>query len=582
MINQIAAGEVIESADSVVKELVENAIDAGATSIKVSTREGGLKSILVSDNGSGIEKEDLELVVAKHATSKVQSISDLSQIRTYGFRGEAVASISSISKLKLESGVQNHKLGWSLKVNGGRIEYQEPIAHFKGTRFIIEDLFFKTPVRKKFIKSYRSEDAKIRNKVVHFALVREDIRFTLIQNSREIYKLKPQSKKERIIDLFGKNFKHSLLEVDFVIEEIHIWGYISNPDLYKSDRKGQFMFVNQRPVEWRYFSFLLKKCYDELLPTKAHPFSFLFFTLPSDFIDVNVHPTKKEIRFLNENQLISIFIKSIEKTLKINSSVSMTIPELKGHSNKRTPQKMESIKALYSAKTTQTNLGEALFAKPQKSSYSVKESGPGVHLEKLGENLIQNKTFVFKRHFGLLFETFILAEGEDSFYIIDQHTAHERIRYEEIMNEMKKKELKIQPLLTPIRVDFSLQDAETILEKLEEYKKIGFLLEYINDGSFVIREVPVFIEIKKVKEIVIDFLNQIKNQNLPDEKIYDILAKCVSCKSAIKKGDQLSSHLISEILNRLGYCKEPFRCPHGRPTLIKLDRLYLDKLFKRK
>ena len=568
MINQIAAGEVIESADSVVKELMENAIDADASKIEVLSEEGGLKSIIISDNGTGISKEDLDLVATKHATSKLHSIADLETILTYGFRGEAVSSISSISKIRIETGVENEKLAWMLKAKAGRIESKEPITHFKGTRFIIEDLFFKTPVRKKFIRSLKSEDSKIRKKFVHFALAHEKIKFTLIQNGREIYNLSFQTKKERIISLFGKNFKDSLIEVNFQKYGLSVTGFISNSSLYKSDRKGQFMFVNNRAIEWKNFSFILKKCYGELLPTKSYPFAFLFFTLPTEFIDVNVHPTKKEIRFLNENHLISFFIQSLEKSL--NTNIPVSILELNSFKNEKT----QNSKALPTQIVLNSHPNSQKIA-----AYDIKKATAGIKLESLGEDLVQNDLFIPKKHFGLLFETFILAEAEDGLYIIDQHTAHERIRYEEVLNEMEKKELKIQPLLTPIRIDFSLEDTEEILSMLKDYEEVGICLEFM-DGSFILRAIPSYLEIKHAKEIVIDFLNKVRNDN--KEKLYDEMAKCISCRTAIKKGDHISDHLIAELLNRLSFCKNPSRCPHGRPTLIKLDMNDLEKLFKRK
>lgn len=277
LINQIAAGEVIESAHSVVKELMENSMDAGATQVDVESKDGGLSLLRITDNGFGIDPEDMEPALKRHATSKIRDYGDLESVLSYGFRGEALASIASVSRLTLESGTKDRKTAWKIRSIGGNISEKEEIPGFIGTKILVEELFFNTPVRRKFLKSIRSEDKKIKDRVTTQALARHDVRFRLFQDGKEVFVLPPrENKKDRIVDLFGENFRDHLLEVGLERGGIKANGYISDPDFYKSNRTGQFVFINGRPIEIKYGSALLKKAYDELLPSNGHPYCFYF------------------------------------------------------------------------------------------------------------------------------------------------------------------------------------------------------------------------------------------------------------------------------------------------------------------
>ncbi|EQA44658.1 MutL C-terminal dimerization domain protein [Leptospira broomii serovar Hurstbridge str. 5399] len=582
LINQIAAGEVIESSHSVLKELMENSVDAGATYIEVETRDGGLTSLLISDDGHGIEEEDIELALKRHATSKIKSLRDLELVLSYGFRGEALASIASVSKLTLETGTGG-QTAWKVRTEKGKILSKEAIPGFRGTRILIEDLFYNTPVRRKFLKSVRSEDKRIRDRFTVQALAREEIRFRLVQDGKEVHRLAAKEKKERIVDLFGENFRDHLLNVNLEKRGWKAWGYISDPDFYKSNRTGQFTFVNNRPVEIKYSSHLLKKCYDELLPPNAHPYCFLFFEVDPESIDVNVHPAKKEIRFLDEESFNTFFLQLIQKELRSSTPVSFL--ELRNRLLRPERPKTGGPLQAYSSTGSgdQQLLGGELYQEVRHSpSFSVETVGPGSRLDDLTDQPRKHAEFIPKKHFGLLFETFILAEGEDGFYIIDQHTAHERIRYEEVLRKLKRKNYGIQPLLTPIRIPVSKQEAEDIKDRGSEYEEVGLKLDALGEDSLVLREVPGYFLPGHEKEIILDFLNRTGGKEVPEPELYDLMAKCVACRSAVKKGDQLSDHLIAELLNRLSYCENPARCPHGRPTLVKLTREDLERMFHRR
>ncbi|EKN86018.1 MutL C-terminal dimerization domain protein [Leptospira interrogans str. 2003000735] len=583
LINQIAAGEVIESAHSVVKELMENSMDASATQVDVESKDGGLSLLRITDNGTGIEPEDLEPALKRHATSKIQDYKDLESVLSYGFRGEALASIASVSRLTLESGTKEQKTAWKTRSVAGKISEKEEIPGFIGTKILVEELFFNTPVRRKFLKSIRSEDKKIRDRVTTQALAREDVRFRLFQDGKEVFVLPTrENKKERIIDLFGENFRDHLLEVSLERGGIQATGYISDPDFYKSNRTGQFIFINGRPIEIKYSSVLLKKAYDELLPPSGHPYCFLFFEIDPSRVDVNVHPAKREIRFLDEDGFNGFFLALIQKELRSSTPVSFL--ELKKRLLKPASE-THSITSFYQARSSGKNplLGRELFSGVSKQEgFELDRMGPGVSLSELTDERVKHSSFVPKKHFGVLFETFILAEAEDGFYIIDQHTAHERIRYEEVLRKLEKRNYGIQPLLTPIRIDVSKQEQEDILNRKKEYEEVGIFLDPLGEDSIVLREIPAYMEPGQEKEIVLDFLNRTEGKETSEPELYDLMAKCVACRSAIKKGDQLSDPILAEILNRLSYCENPSRCPHGRPTLVKLSRDDLERMFHRK
>ena len=577
LINKIAAGEVIESSHSVVKELVENSCDANATKIQIHATKGGLEKIQVLDNGNGILKEDLPLSIQRHTTSKIQNLNDLETLSSFGFRGEALASIASVSKLKIQSGTSELEPASEIQVEMSQILSQIQTTPRKGTFVEVRELFYNTPVRRKFLKSERSEESKIKERVIQHALSHPQIEFQLSLNDKEIFHLKPSNHYQRILDIFGENLEKFLLEVKLERRGIQAFGYISSPEFYKSNRTGQFTFINSRPVEIKYSSFMLKKAYDELLPSGTHPWCFLYFKIDPRYIDVNVHPTKKEIRFLDEEGFNNFFMELVLSTLRSKTPISFL--ELKTRIDQPIPNK--SFSDAQRKNTLQQILHDTLYQKPIfEEGLSLENIGPGTQIEKLTDTPIKSREFIPKKHFGVLFETFILAEAEDGLYIIDQHTAHERIRYEEVLREMKNSTKTRQILLTPMHLEFSKQEVEEILQKKDLYFQLGIVIESFGDTSILVREVPNFLEPGTEREVIVEFLEKSINK-AKVEDLYDLMAKFIACRSAIKRGDLMSAHIIAELLNRLSYCENPSRCPHGRPTLIKLTRLDLEKMFHR-
>lgn len=569
VINKIAAGEVIESGHSIVKELIENSLDAGATRIEIESNNGGLEKIVISDDGSGILPDDLDLLLERHSTSKIADIADMEDIFTYGFRGEALSSVASIARMTIQTGISHEQPAYTIKSENGMILEKKESRPFKGTKIEIDDLFYNTPVRRKFIKSEKLEDRKIKDRVAIAAMSHPFASFKLIQNGKIIFNLQPEDQLERIVSIFGEQFRDHLLAVNLERRGISATGFISDSDLYRSNRMGQYIFVNGRDIEIKYSSVLLKKSYGELLPTGAHPWCFLFFTINPRHIDVNVHPTKKEIRFLDEQGFHGFFFSMLQLKLHTNEPVGFS--EFKKNIIQNKPENIPQS-------NFQQILHQDIFPSPLMSEgYNVENTGAGIEFAAMTANA-SRREFIPKKHFGLLFRTYIIAEAEDGLYIIDQHTAHERIRYEEILKVLRKKNYNVQPLLTPIKIDLSKDDCKDLLALKVELTEAGILIEEFGEGSLVIREIPNYIDPGREKEIILDFFERIKTERV---EIFDEMAKSVACRTAIKKGDYLSDHILAEILNRLSYCENPSRCPHGRPTLIKITKEDLDKMFYR-
>lgn len=584
LVNQIAAGEVIESTHSILKELIENSLDAGAKRIEVATDGAGLERILVFDDGSGIEREDLPLAIQRYATSKIKNFLDLENLHTFGFRGEALASIASVSRMIIESGTEGSRFAYRIHIENGKVWKEEEIPFFQGTKIEIRDLFYNTPVRRKFLKTEGSEDKKNRSRMMTLSIGEPKVSFRYLQNGKEVLNVSKEEGLERVLSVFGENLRDHLLPLQYERNGITLRGWISHPDFFKSNRTGQFFFVNNRSVELKFSSQILKRCYGELLPSGAFPYAFLFFDLPLHFLDVNVHPQKKEVRFLSEETVTGILFQGITEVLRSSTPVeflemrrrlSMPIPYHGQEGNSSTFGRDFGMEGnMFGSFLSGRDVGK-------REGFSLEGVGAGTNLELLTDVAKTHKEFVPKKHFGILFETFILAEAEDGLYIIDQHTAHERIRYEEVLRDLKNKAYKVQSLLTPIRWELTKEEAEEILSERELFESFGVLLESFSGGTILIREVPNFIEPGSEIPILLDFWERKKEGNLEGLPLYDEMAKCVACRSAIKKGDQVSDPILGELLVRLSYCENPSLCPHGRPTLIKLTKKELETMFHR-
>ncbi|MCS7204532.1 MAG: DNA mismatch repair endonuclease MutL [Leptospiraceae bacterium] len=561
VIHKIAAGEVIERPASVVKELVENSLDAKATKIEVYTYNGGIDKIIVKDNGEGILKEDLPLTIEKHTTSKIYSLSDLESLTSFGFRGEALHSISAVSLLEIQTKHISETIGTHMIAREGNILSLKPVSCLTGTSISVIDLFFSTPARKKFLKKPAFEDQKIFREIMKFTLSHPHVEFQYFRDDKPIMSLPSMNfydLTKRIELLLGKGFADKLLPVFYEKEKIKVQGWIGKANLQNSLSEYQFVFVNQRAVEIKNLSSIIKKAYGPLLPTESKPIYFLFFEIPPFLIDVNVHPTKKEIRIQNEQEFYTFTIDAIKRTLlpnvplNLDSSPKFTEKNFgTSHSSQIQPMIFSEAKTFYMEKTKNLEI-------------------PKQHQPEFPERIL-----------GVIFGTYILAASQNELFFIDQHTAHERINYEKKRKQILKNIHQKQILLYPIHFRLTNEEKELMKEFEEELQQLGFSWEFFSDNTLVLREIPDFLELEEEKE---QFIQIIKNLSLGYNKIelYDSFIANKACKASIRKNDPISLEAISEMLMKLYQCEVPSRCPHGRPTIIRIDKSEIDRWFYRK
>ena len=681
LIDRIAAGEVIEGPSSVIKELIENSIDAKANKIEINTKAAGTTEIFIIDNGAGIHPQDLETCITRYATSKIFDLNDLENLSSFGFRGEALAAISSVCDLHIKSKISGELLGSELYSRGGKIIKKNPCQLEVGTQIKVSDLFYCTPARRKFLKSERSENQKNYKEIIqlalayphcHFKYSREDKNYLEVTSSENLI--------ERIKLIFGNEIYENLIEVNFELDNIKVWGFISQPDFSRTNRDLQFTFVNNRPIEIKYLSYMVKKAYDELLVSGANPVFFLHFDIPSNEIDVNVHPQKKEIRLTKQNFLQSNIYKTLYNLLrprtilnfqslssnqnlknlsltqnnsmqgvlinepfsKVNAIENVSIDKLKKitHSNfENTDINKSEIYKDFNNENNIENLNNKNFENSDINKNEIyKDLNNENEIENLNNNSLENydinkseiykdfnneneienininnlentdinnifgetkpinenSFFTFKRHYGIFFGTYILAQDDNNLYFIDQHTAHERINYEKYLNLSLKNKTQRQILLTPINVECLQNELESIKFYQNILEENGFIIELSGLRSYFIREVPNYVEEGEEKNILQKLIQKIlditnieeveKKSNLNNNlnlEIYKDYCAMRACKASVKKNDFFSDKLITEILNDLGKCIEPTRCPHGRPTIVKISNSFLDKIFKR-
>jgi len=571
VVDRIAAGEVIERPASVVKELIENSIDANATKIEIFTQGGGIKEIIVKDNGDGILQEDLPLTIEKHATSKIQSIQDIEQILSFGFRGEALSSIASVSLLEIQSKHKSENIGNQLISRGGEILSIKPYPCNVGTKIIVKDLFYSTPARKKYLKSEHAENRAILKEIIQLALSKFSIEFVYYRDDKLIFTLPATSFEDlpkRMNIIFEKHFSELLIPLYYKNQDIVIKGWIGKPRIERSISDRQFIFFNFRPVEIKNIKFIIKNAYGDLLTEESQPIFVLFYEIPPNKIDINVHPRKKEIRLLEESQIYQSTIDAIKKTLIPNVPLKLEMDQIV--QRKKVQPEKQDFPAKKALQTSILYPIEQVLNVSEKS-YQVNE------IETLEDNL---NSFLPLKHLGVVFGTYILAIGEDELFIIDQHTAHERINFEKKLKELQQNIWQKQILLTPISFSLSQEELDLIQEHKDKLDHIGFSYDIYHNNTIVIREIPDYLEIGKEKELFIKVVHLLEN-GYDKIKLYEEYVASKACKASIRKNDVVSGEVISKILVDLSKCKEPSRCPHGRPTMLKISRNKLDYLFYR-
>lgn len=596
-INLIAAGEVIERPAAVVKELVENALDAGASRIEVSLCKGGMDRIQVLDNGCGIVSGDLGLAVARHCTSKLAE-DDLVHIHTLGFRGEALPSIGAAARLQVISRPSESGEAWEIRVEGGRIQEPLPAAGQVGTQVVVEDLFFAIPARRKFLKTPRVEFNRCEFVLQRLAIARPSVAFSLFRDGKPVFTLPSQSCKERILAIFPEIQESELIPLDFTKGDLHLTGFIGAPSVNRAAANGQIMVVNDRPVIDPVMQMAIRVGYRQVLEKGRYPVAVLFLQVPLEQLDVNVHPAKTELRFSDEAAVRSLIIGSIQKSLAIGAGVAGIHPESlpvtpvtqyrpRGASIQY-PSFQQGMRSMgdFLGKDGNTVSGEQL---PLKTEFSFKDVGntllqfSEVQPEKSRESMPLGSAI------GQVFETYILAVTEqEELVLVDQHAAHERLTHENLYRQYLGNGIQVQPLLLPEVVELSSVQYRCLIEFQDSLADLGVEFESFGEKSVLVRALPQLLGGISARPLLLDLIDELQADDrlLPDEtesvknRLDSILAR-MACHNSVRAGRSLNVHEMNALLRQMEKTPRAGTCSHGRPTWLKWSKKDIEKLFHR-
>lgn len=629
-IDKIAAGEVIERPASVVKELVENAIDAKASSIMVDIKEGGISFIRIADNGCGIPKDQVRSAFLRHSTSKIRSVDDLVHIRSLGFRGEALSSIAAVSQVELLTKTKEDVFGTGYRIAGGKEERLEDTAAPDGTTFIIRQLFYNVPARKKFLKTAMTEASHIGDLMTRIALSHPEISFHFINNGQsKIHTSGNGNLKDVIYHIYGREIAGNLLKADYDKNGIHIAGFLGSPLISRGNRNFENYFINCRYIKNNIICKAIEDAYKDFTMQHKFPFTVLHVEMSGEDVDVNVHPSKLEIRFHNQQEIYNAIYEAVETGLHEKE----LIPHIEVDAPKAKSSGMDSIKAKTPAPAaiepkaaqipaadTEKNLdyfmeemkkrvksyheqnssaevrGKGSIFKPERQADRIREAAVSYAAEKkdkectvpkqldfFEEKFLDRKMQAEYKLIGQVFDTYWLVEYHENLYIIDQHAAHERVLYERTLSGMRTREFTSQMISPPIVLNLTIQEQEAFLRHMERFTKIGFEFEEFGQGSYAVRAVPGNLFSIAKKEILMEMIDSLSDEisrglqpDIIDEKIASM-----SCKAAVKGKTRLSAAEVDALIGELLTLKNPYHCPHGRPTIIAMSKRELEKKFKR-
>lgn len=581
--NKIAAGEVVERPASVVKELCENSIDAKATSITVEINNGGISLIKIIDNGTGIQGDDVEIAFEKHATSKIRKVEDLNSISSMGFRGEALSSISAVSKLELTTKTLNENTGTKIKIEGGVLKEKEECGCPKGTTVIVKDLFFNTPARYKFLKKDYTEAGYVEDVVTMLALGNPNISFKLIINASLV--LQTPGNGEMLTtaySIYGNNAK-STIGVDYEQDGIHITGLAGKPEIARSNRSHQIFFINNRVVKNRTMSSAVEEAYKTLMQVGKYPFVILNLEINPELVDVNVHPTKQEVRFSEEGKIFSSIFHAVKNSLFSGESLIPDYSLMKIEE----PWQKEKMPEKSSGFPLKSGLKQQDYGKNFEggNSYGFHDNASKYPKYLQGTFSEIKEEQEFYRTFkivGSAFLTYILVEDGADMYIIDQHAAHERIMYEKLKKDHEEGKQVSQMLLIPEVLEIKHKEYELLKNNADIIESLGIAIEDFGSGSIKINSLPFLCDKDNAKEIVLELIDQLaENQKENKKNKKDKLLYMLACKSAVKANSALSDQEIAALIESMNGLENPYTCPHGRPTIIRMTKYEIEKRFGR-
>ena len=593
--NQIAAGEVVERPASVIKELMENSLDAGADRLEIDVEQGGTKLLRVRDNGAGIHKQDLALALSRHATSKIAELADLENIRSLGFRGEALASISSVSRLNMTSktGDAGDGSAWKVEAEGQEMETQiVPAAHPQGTTVEVRDLFFNTPARKKFLKKEKTEFTRIDEIVKRIALSRFDVQFTLNHNQRAIHKLlaaKTEQEQQRRVGLVcGPAFVENSVFIDMEGPQLRLWGWVSLPTFSRSQADLQYFYVNGRIVRDKLVTHAIKQAYRDVLYHGRHPAYVLYLELAPGTVDVNVHPTKYEVRFRDSRLVHDFLFSSLHKALaKITPTDQLAATNSSLHGSTAFGSNYAGVGVDFDG-SAQSHLS---LSEPTRQAYGSGFRGSGPAPEAIAQQLaayarlnaddgeIPPLGYAIAQLHGI----YILAQNQEGLIVVDMHAAHERITYERMKQACQNEELKMQPLLVPLSIAVSAAEAECAESQRQFLLQLGIELERAATESIIVRQIPSILRGADIEQLVRDILSDVLEYGSSDriQAHQDELLSTMACHGSVRANRQLSIPEMNALLRDMEATERSGQCNHGRPTWVYQSLDELDKLFLR-
>ena len=640
-IDKIAAGEVIERPASIVKELVENAIDAGSTAVTVEIKEGGISFIRITDNGCGIPKNEVPLAFLRHSTSKIRSVEDLTTVASLGFRGEALSSIAAISQVELITKEKDSLLGTRYQIEGGVEKRIEETGARDGSTFLIHQIFYNTPARRKFLKTPMTEASHVNELMIRLALSHPEVSFEFINNGQSKLHTSGNGRlKDVIYQVFGREITQNILEVDEAIPGLKVTGYIGKPLISRGNRNYENYYINGRYVKSSIIAKAIEDAYKDFTMQHKYPFTVLHFTMDGSDLDVNVHPTKMELRFSKQQDVYNFVYQAIKNAFNQKELIPrVEIPAPKPIVKPEAPQipvvkpeavqvpvqkpvsvptpvpqptvkpkeeqnlnyfmeKMKERVASYHKQNSQAEVKSTTSVHREKEPEQINRIQEAVNYRKTQEKPAENKpeqlnffdekllakeSVIQHKIIGQVFDTYWLVEFNDELFIIDQHAAHERVLYEKTLKGMKEREYTSQYLSPPIILNLSMQEAEVLNEHMDTFTKIGFEIEAFGGDSYAIRAVPDNLFSIAKKELLIEMLDQMVD-GISSHEAPDLIAEKIasmSCKAAVKGNARLSASEIQVLIKELLKLENPYHCPHGRPTIIAMSKYELEKKFKR-
>lgn len=597
-IDKIAAGEVVDRPSSIVKEMLENAIDAKATAVTVEIKDGGISFIRITDNGQGIEKEDIKNAFLRHATSKIKNVEDLLCASSLGFRGEALSSIAAVTQLECITKTPSDLTGIRYVIEGGAEKSLEEVGAPAGTTFIIRNLFYNTPARRKFLKTATTEASYISGIIEKIALSHPEVSVRFINNNQNKLHTSGNDKlKEIIYSVYGRDVASNLLEINEATADMHLTGYIGKPIISRGNRNNMIYFINGRYIKSKVISSAIEEAYKPYMMQHNYAFCILHFSIDSHLIDVNVHPSKMEIRFENQMDIYNIFYNAISSSLGKRELIPEVSESETKHKQKDIPVSIQKIPEPFEVHRNSV-LQNVIKGN---SEYGVEKQPLNIVSENESSYVSDNENVlkpeqmdlfdnVFlsekerKKHkmIGQLFDTYWLIEYDNNLYIVDQHAAHEKVLYEETLSNFKNKEITSQQITPPIVLTLSMEEEDLINKFTDSFAGLGYEIEHFGGSDYAVRAVPANLYSIRSKELLMNLLDSL-NENSTELKSDLITEKIasMSCKAAVKGNNRLSVAEANALIEQLLQLDNPYNCPHGRPTIISMSKYEIEKKFKR-